>query len=190
MRLLLLGCTGFVGRELVPALLESDHQLTLVSRRLARGYEAERADGRVKWLQLDPAKSVSWQTPELVEALSTSDAVVNLAGEPIAEKRWTAVHRKVLEDSRLDTTRLLVDALAASKSPPSVLINASAIGFFGTSATSKFVESSPVGADLLDTRYLVESVLMHRIRERLVASPSIYTLNIRYIYIYVNSSAF
>ena len=47
MRLLLLGCTGFVGRELVPALLESDHQLTLVSRRLARGYEAERADGRV-----------------------------------------------------------------------------------------------------------------------------------------------
>jgi uncharacterized protein (TIGR01777 family) len=137
MRLLLLGCTGFVGRELVPSLLEADHQLTLVSRRLARGYEAERADGRVKWLQLDPAKSVSWQTPELVEALSTSDAVVNLAGEPIAEKRWTAVHRKVLEDSRLDTTRLLVDALAASKSPPSVLINASAIGFFGTSPTCK-----------------------------------------------------
>jgi uncharacterized protein (TIGR01777 family) len=101
------------------------------------------------WLQLDPSKSVSWQTPELVKALSTSDAVVNLAGEPIAEKRWSAVHRKVLEDSRLDTTRLLVDALAASKSPPSVLINASAIGFFGTSPTSKFVESSPVGADFL-----------------------------------------
>ena len=151
MRLLLLGCTGFVGRELVPALLEADHQLTLVSRRLARGYEAERADGRLMWLQLDPSKSVSWQTPELVKALSTSDAVVNLAGEPIAEKRWSAVHRKVLEDSRLDTTRLLVDALAASKSPPSVLINASAIGFFGTSPTSKFVESSPVGADFLSS---------------------------------------
>ena len=149
MRLLLLGCTGFVGRELVPALLEADHQLTLVSRRLARGYEAERADGRLMWLQLDPSKSVSWQSPELVKALSTSDAVVNLAGEPIAEKRWSAVHRKVLEDSRLDTTRLLVDALAASKSPPSVLINASAIGFFGTSPTTKFVESSPVGADFL-----------------------------------------
>ena len=103
MRLLLLGCTGFVGRELVPALLEANHQLTLVSRRLARGYEAERADGRLTWLQLDPAKSVSWQTPELVEALSTSDAVVNLAGEPIAEKRWTAAHRKVLEDSRWET---------------------------------------------------------------------------------------
>ena len=149
MRLLLLGCTGFVGRELVPALLEADHQLTLVSRRLARGYEAERADGRLIWLQLDPSKSVSWQTPELVKALSTSDAVVNLAGEPIAEKRWTAAHRKVLEDSRLETTRFLVDAMVALASPPAVLINASAIGFFGTSPTAKFVESSPAGADFL-----------------------------------------
>ena len=96
MQLLLLGCTGFVGRELVPALLEANHQLTLVSRRLARGYEAERADGRLKWLQLDPAKAASWQNPELVEAVSTSDAVVNLAGEPIAEKRWTTAHLKVL----------------------------------------------------------------------------------------------
>ena len=149
MRLLLLGCTGFVGRELVPALLEADHQLTLVSRRLARGYEAERADGRLMWLQLDPSKSVSWQTPELVKALSTSDAVVNLAGEPIAEKRWTVPHRKVLEDSRLETTRFLVDAMVALASPPAVLINASAIGFFGTSPTAKFVESSPAGADFL-----------------------------------------
>jgi uncharacterized protein (TIGR01777 family) len=101
------------------------------------------------WLQLDPSKSVSWQTPELVKALSTSDAVVNLAGEPIAEKRWTAPHRKVLEDSRLETTRFLVDAMVALASPPAVLINASAIGFFGTSPTAKFVESSPAGADFL-----------------------------------------
>ena len=149
MRLLLLGCTDFVGRELVPALLAADHQLTLVSRRLARGYETERADGRLTWLQLDPAKSVAWQTPELVEALSASDAVVNLAGEPIAEKRWTVSHRKVLEDSRLETTRLLVDELVTSASPPAVLINASAIGFFGTSPTAKFVESSPAGDDFL-----------------------------------------
>ena len=57
MRLLLFGCTGFVGRELLPLLLEAGHQLTVVSRRLARGYDAERADGRLIWMQFDPASS-------------------------------------------------------------------------------------------------------------------------------------
>ena len=149
MRLLLLGCTGFVGRELVPTLLKQGHQLTLISRRMARGYEAERAAGDLIWLQLDPASSTSWQDAALLEALNQADAVVNLTGEPIAEKRWTPAHLRVLESSRLETTRLLVEAMVASATPPGVLINASAIGFYGTSATARFVESSPAGGDFL-----------------------------------------
>ena len=149
MRLLLLGCTGFVGRELVPTLLKQGHQLTLISRRMARGYEAERASGDLTWLQLDPASATSWQDATLLEALNQADAVVNLTGEPIAEKRWTPAHLRVLEASRLETTRLLVEAMAASATPPGVLINASAIGFYGTSATARFVESSPAGGDFL-----------------------------------------
>ena len=149
MRLLLLGCTGFVGRELVPTLLKQGHQLTLISRRMARGYEAERAAGDLTWLQLDPASATSWQDAALLEALNQADAVVNLTGEPIAEKRWTPAHLRVLEASRLETTRLLVEAMAASATPPCVLINASAIGFYGTSATARFVESSPAGGDFL-----------------------------------------
>ena len=149
MRLLLLGCTGFVGRELVPQLLQAGHQLTLVSRRLARGYAAEQADGRVTWLQFDPAVESSWQDGALQSALAKADGVVNLAGEPIAEKRWTTSHLKVLEDSRLETTRLLVDALKACATPPAVLVNASAIGFYGTSPEQRFVESSPAGSDFL-----------------------------------------
>ena len=149
MRLLLLGCTGFVGRELVPQLLQAGHQLTLVSRRLARGYAAEQADGRVTWLQFDPAVESSWQDSALLSALAQADGVVNLAGEPIAEKRWTTSHLKVLEDSRLETTRLLVEALKACATPPAVLVNASAIGFYGTSPEQRFVESSPAGSDFL-----------------------------------------
>jgi len=149
MRLLLLGCTGFVGRELVPTLLKQGHQLTLISRRMARGYEAERAAGDLTWLQLDPASATSWQDAALLEALNQADAVVNLTGEPIAEKRWTPAHLRVLEASRLETTRLLVEAMAALATPPGVLINASAIGFYGTSATARFVESSPAGGDFL-----------------------------------------
>ena len=149
MRLLLLGCTGFVGRELVPMLLKQGHQLTLISRRMARGYETERAAGDLTWLQLDPASATSWRDAALLEALNQADAVVNLTGEPIAEKRWTPAHLRVLEASRLETTRLLVEAMAASATPPGVLINASAIGFYGTSATARFVESSPAGGDFL-----------------------------------------
>ncbi|WP_028952933.1 TIGR01777 family oxidoreductase [Synechococcus sp. CC9616] len=149
MRLLLLGCTGFVGRELVPLLLAEGHQLSLVSRRLPRGFEAERADGRLEWLQLDPSRPQSWQVPELKEALDQADGVVNLAGEPIAEKRWTPPHRQLLESSRLDTTQLLVEAIKASSTPPSVLVSASAIGFYGSSTSAQFQESNAPGDDFL-----------------------------------------
>ena len=128
MRLLLFGCTGFVGRELLPLLLQAGHQLTVVSRRLARGYDAERADGRLIWIQFDPASSSTWANAGLLDALNEADAVVNLAGEPIAEKRWTPTHRQLLETSRLETTSQLVKAIEACATPPKLLVNASAIG--------------------------------------------------------------
>ena len=149
MRLLLFGCTGFVGRELLPLLLQAGHQLTVVSRRLARGYEAERADGRLTWMQFDPSSSSTWADAGLLDALNQADAVVNLAGEPIAEKRWTPTHRQLLETSRLETTSQLVKAIEACATPPKVLVNASAIGFYGSSLDKRFLESSTPGDDFL-----------------------------------------
>jgi uncharacterized protein (TIGR01777 family) len=77
--------------------------------------------------------------------------VVNLAGEPIAEKRWTAEHRQLLFDSRIHTTRALVQAMAAlpEGQRPQVLITGSAIGYYGTSAEARFEESCPAGMDVL-----------------------------------------
>jgi NAD dependent epimerase/dehydratase family enzyme len=95
-RLLLLGCSGFVGRELVPFLLELGHQLTVVSRR-AQPFPA-RSDDRLRTLQADPSDAASWQREDLRQALALAEGVVNLAGEPIAEKRWTASHRQLLLD--------------------------------------------------------------------------------------------
>lgn len=143
MRLLLLGCTGCVGRELVPMLQAAGHSLTVVSR------QARRLAG-VDLIEADPALAESWApgTP-LRRALEQAEGVVNLAGEPIAEKRWTPAHVQLLHSSRLNTTRQLVAAIKASPTPPQVLVSASAVGFYGSSLSARFNESSPAGADVL-----------------------------------------
>lgn len=147
MRLLLLGCSGFVGRALVPYLLELGHQITLVSRRdnPLPGLIHERC---VR-LRLDPSEPSSWQREELRQALAASEGVVNLAGEPIAEKRWTPEHCQLLLDSRLRSTESLAAAIGSLPQPPRVLVQASAVGYYGTSAEASFREDSPSGSDFL-----------------------------------------
>jgi len=146
-RLLLLGCSGFVGRELVPFLLELGHELTLVSRQ-SQPF-ANLVGERLSVLRLDPADPASWSHNGLDVALRQADGVVNLAGEPIADKRWTPTHRQLLINSRVKTTEMLMAAMAALETPPGVLINASAVGYYGTSLEGRFVESSPSGDDYL-----------------------------------------
>ncbi len=147
MRLLLLGCSGFVGRELVPFLLKLGHSLTLVSRR-PHPFALLESD-RLVSLRLDPAAAASWQTAELRQALAAAEGVVNLVGEPIAEQRWTPEHRQRLLDSRLSTTTCLAAAMAPLRQPPRVLVNASAVGYYGTSLEQRFSEASPAGSDWL-----------------------------------------
>ncbi len=163
MRLLLLGCTGFVGRELVTLLMELGHQLTLVSRRGQPSFA--RTDDRLICLSCDPADPASWQRADLRQALAAAQGVVNLAGEPIAEQRWTPAHRQKLLDSRLETTRLLVEAMGLLPEPPRVLVNASAIGVYGTSLEARFEENSPAGDDFL-------AQLCRRWEAAAVAAPS------------------
>jgi len=147
LKLLLLGCSGFVGRELVPYLLQLGHAITLVSRQ-PQPFPALVGE-RLNVLRLNPADPESWRHDGLEAALAASDGVVNLAGEPIAEKRWTPAHRQLLLDSRVRTTELLVKAMAALPEPPKVLVNGSAVGFYGTSETARFSEASASGSDFL-----------------------------------------
>ena len=149
MRILLVGCSGFVGRALVPLLLQHGHQLTLVSR--SPQPLPVLLHDQLTRLQANPADPAAWGQQALQQALAHAEAVVNLAGEPIAEKRWSPAHLQLLQDSRILTTRALVAALAAlpAGQGPTVLINGSAIGYYGTSGTATFDESSPAGADVL-----------------------------------------
>ncbi len=149
MRLLLLGCSGFVGRELVPQLLKAGHQLTVVSRKPIASLEKSLPTADVDFVQIDPALPSSWEQGTLFDILKNVEGVVNLVGEPIAEKRWTSQHLAKLRFSRLSTTTALVAAMDKLRVPPKVLVNASAVGYYGTSADESFTESSKCGEDFL-----------------------------------------
>lgn len=132
----MVGSTGLVGRALAGALIARGDAVVAVSRSGRSGIDGA-AD--VRW---DPAEG-----PPPQAALDGVDAVVNLAGASIGGKRWTAGRKREIRESRTLTTRLLVDVLRAGGSPR-VLVNGSAVGYYGP--TDETVdETSPPGADFL-----------------------------------------
>ncbi|KGG13255.1 MULTISPECIES: TIGR01777 family oxidoreductase [Prochlorococcus] len=149
MKLLLLGCSGFVGRQLIPYLIQEGHSLTIVSRKRNTKVLLGKHHEQLSYINLDPSKSLSWKEKILLNAIEESEGVINLAGEPIAEKRWTKKQCQLIEDSRLNTTSYLINAIQKLSKPPSILINASAIGFYGTSLYDEFNERSSSGNDFL-----------------------------------------
>ena len=149
MRLLLIGCTGFIGRGLLPRLIQEGHELTIISRKKPGFLSTELKNRTVVHIQLNPSNRNQWKNEALEHALIKTDGVINLAGEPIAEKRWTNKHRMEIINSRIKTTELLTEALLKMTKPPKVLINGSAIGYYGTSPNIIFNEESPCGKDFL-----------------------------------------
>ncbi|AZB72012.1 thylakoid membrane protein ThyD [Synechococcus elongatus] len=138
MKIAITGATGFVGRRLVERLQAEGHELRILSQRPT---VAQQLTGCQVF---DAADQASW-----LAAVEGADAVINLAGEPIAEQRWTPAQKQRLKDSRVQTTRALVSAIAAAQQKPAVLVSASAIGYYGTSETAQFSEDSSAGQDYL-----------------------------------------
>jgi uncharacterized protein len=136
MKVAIAGATGFVGSRLVERLQDAGHSVVVLTR------NADRAAKR-----FPKAEIIAYEQAE--SALSGCDGVVNLAGEPIAEQRWTPAQKQLLIDSRVQTTKLIVAAINQANPRPAVLVNASAIGYYGTSETAEFDETSGPGADFL-----------------------------------------
>ena len=149
MKLLLTGCTGFIGRELIPSLIKEGHSLTVISRQSKGQLKTIANDQDINFIQMNPAESSSWNKEEIQNALKSCEGVINLAGEPIAEKRWTDAHCKEITNSRLETTKNLIKNLRNLRKPPKVLINASAIGFYGSHHQTEFTEENIQGDDFL-----------------------------------------
>ena len=125
------GGTGFIGAALCQALAGAGHTVTVVTR------DPQRTGGA----------AIGWEG--VSAAVRETDALVNLAGEPLGSGRWDARQKQLIRDSRVRATRTLVGAVAAGEPRPKVLVNASAIGYYGPRGDQALDESAGPGTGFL-----------------------------------------
>jgi uncharacterized protein len=140
MNIVIAGGTGFLGRPLAAALAADGHGVTV----LTRGPERNLGGG---------VRSIAW-TPDgsagaWAAQIDGAGAVINLAGESIAARRWTPAQKERIVDSRLQATRSLTAAIGRAQQPPPVFVSASAVGYYGPRGDEVLAEDAPAGRDFL-----------------------------------------
>jgi uncharacterized protein (TIGR01777 family) len=135
LRVLISGASGFIGTELVRQLEQDGHTVTRLVRHEAR------SDAEITWA---PAA-------RMIDAgvLDDTDAVINLSGASTGRLPWTRSYRKEILDSRIDSTTALTEAMGRSRTPPSVFLNASAVGIYGDRPAERLTEESARGTGFL-----------------------------------------
>jgi uncharacterized protein (TIGR01777 family) len=133
MKALISGATGLIGSALIRELEDEGHSITCLTR-------SPKGENDVRW---DP------DSDSIDGSLEGHDAVVHLAGESIAEGRWTAARKERIMQSRKKGTRLLAEAIASLSVPPEVMVSASAVGYYGHRGNELLREDSGPGSDFL-----------------------------------------
>ena len=141
MRITITGATGLLGPRLVAALRDRGDDITVLSRDPARAQSALPGVEAVRWA--DPVAE-----PAPAEALAGRDAVVHLAGEPVAQ-RWSDDSKRRIHDSRELGTRNLVAGLRAAEPRPGALVSSSAVGYYGPHGDERLPEDAGPGGDFL-----------------------------------------
>lgn len=139
MHVVIAGGSGFLGRALTRSLEADGHRVSVLTRRARPGHPDD-----IAWTP--NGRSGPW-----AQGLAGADAIVNLAGEGIADKRWTAARKQALLASRLDATSSLVQAMHDLPVPPSVFVSGSGIGYYGPSDGATIAEDAPAGHDFVAT---------------------------------------
>ncbi|WP_370221450.1 TIGR01777 family oxidoreductase [Cytobacillus sp.] len=140
MRIAITGGTGFVGNALVKKFLEKKHEIFILTRNISDKQHSKNLN-YVQWLNDD-------DSPE--DALEGIDVFINLAGESINSGRWTEERKKRILNSRITATKEVLRIISRLEEKPYTLINASAVGYYGTSQTETFTEASrKSGTDFL-----------------------------------------
>ena len=145
MRVVMTGGTGFLGRALADTLATSGYEVVVLTRSASTAPRIGRAGLDVRTVAWTPDGSIGPWAAEIEHA----DAVINLAGESIAAKRWTAAQKQRILDSRVDATRSIVRAIGGAAAPPSLLLNGSAVGYYGPHGDDVVTEETRAGDDFL-----------------------------------------
>jgi len=127
---LITGATGFIGQPLCRQLAQKGHELLAVSRSPDKARE-----------KLPEGAEIRAEVSDFVEA--APEAVINLAGEPIAEGRWTDEKKRRIVESRVEATRAIVELCGDAETPPKVLVSASAMGYYGDQGDRDVTEDTP-----------------------------------------------
>lgn len=142
MKVVVSGGTGFIGRALCGSLRRQGMNVSVLSRDPPQATAV--LGPSINVVEWDAVTSGPWE-----QELDGATAVVSLAGAPIAERRWTPARKQMIVDSRVNATRLLVQAISRLPNKPRVLISASGVGYYGASPDKLFDERNGPGADFL-----------------------------------------
>ena len=142
MKVVLAGGTGFIGRKLMEACASAGHELVILTRDPSRVNTA--AWPGVRAVQWDAVRIADW-----ISEIDGAEAVINLAGESIGVKRWRYWQKYAIMFSRVDATRALVYAIQHAKKKPSLLVNGSAVGYYGNVESGDVTESDKKGEGFL-----------------------------------------
>ncbi|HEX7371323.1 MAG TPA: TIGR01777 family oxidoreductase, partial [Thermodesulfobacteriota bacterium] len=135
MKIFVTGGTGFVGKTLAPALVRTGHEVSILTR------SGKGETSGVSWIEGDPTQKGKWQ-----EAVKEHGVVINLAGASLFT-RWTEEAKRMIRDSRILTTRHLLEAMDGGKGK--TFFSTSAIGYYGFHGDENLTEDSPPGGDFL-----------------------------------------
>jgi hypothetical protein len=142
MKVIVAGGSGFIGRALCRALAQRGDEVVVLSRNPARA--RERLEPGATAAHWDGATAGPWAA-----SLEGAAAVVNLCGEGVVERRWTPERKAALRSSRVGATRAIVGAIAGASRRPSVLVNTSAVGFYGARGDEEVGEEDGAGEGFL-----------------------------------------
>lgn len=158
MHIVVAGGSGFLGQALTDALRGDGHAITILTRRVdpkPGAAPAAAVEGAASTVPPAPGQSrqAAW-TPDgtaggWAAVIDGADVVINLAGDSIATGRWTADKKRRIADSRLNATRSLGVAMARAAAPPTLLINGSAVGYYGPCGDEMVTEAHAPGQDFL-----------------------------------------